>query len=77
LAAVWPRTFDVGPDTRRFYEAMGGGTRLAASRQMLSELLAAIDQNDRELAGKRRLFKAGFAILVVAFVGSLAAALVG
>lgn len=23
LAAVWPRSFDVGPDTRRFYETMG------------------------------------------------------
>lgn len=34
LAAVWPRTFDLGPDTRQFYETMGGGTRLDASRQM-------------------------------------------
>jgi hypothetical protein len=76
LAAVWPRTFDVGPDTRRFYEVMGGSTRLAASRQMLSELLAAIDQNDKELPGKRRLFKVGFALLVVALLGSLTVALV-
>jgi hypothetical protein len=55
---------------------MGGSTRLAASRQMLSELLAAIDQNDKELPGKRRLFKVGFALLVVALLGSLTVALV-
>src|SRR2546430_4945194 len=35
LAAIWPRPFDLGPDTRGFYEEMGATTRLAASRQML------------------------------------------
>jgi hypothetical protein len=76
LAAVWPRTFDVGPDVRRFYEVMGGAPRLTASRQMLLELLAAIDQNDRELPHKRRLFKAGL-VLVLALLGALTVALVG
>jgi len=77
LAAVWPRTFDVGPDPRRFYEAMAARSRLEASRQMLSELLAAIDGNDRRLPDKRRLFKAGFAVLIPALVGCLAAGVTG
>jgi len=76
LAAIWPRTFDLGPDPRKFYEEMGGGTRLAATRQMLSELLAAADENDRQLPAKSRLFKIGFALLVVALLGSLTVALV-
>ena len=77
LASIWPRTFDVGPDPRRFYEAMVTSTRLAASRQMLSELLAAVDVNDRHLPGKNRLFKAGFGVLVVALLGCLGVALTG
>jgi len=75
LAAVWPRTFDVGPDTRTFYETMGASTRLAASRQMLAELLAAIDVNETRLPGKKRLFKAGFRLLVIAIIGALAVAI--
>jgi len=75
LAAVWPRTFDLGPDTRQFYETMGAGTRLDASRQMLAELLAAIDANEKRLPEKKRLFKTGFRLLVVAILGSLAVAL--
>jgi hypothetical protein len=76
LAAVWPRSFDVGPDTRRFYETMGGSTRLDATRQMLSELLAAVDANDKQVPAKRRLFKAGFTLLVIGLLGALAVALV-
>ena len=77
LASVWPRTFDLGPDPRRFYEAMATSTRLVASRQMLSELLAAVDANDRHLPAKNRLFKAGFGVLVVSLLGSLGVALTG
>jgi len=77
LASIWPRTFDVGPDPRRFYEAMATSTRLVASRQMLSELLAAVDVNDRHLPGKNRLFKAGFGVLVGSLVASLGVALTG
>lgn len=77
LAAVWPRTFDLGPDTRRFYETMGAASRLDATRQMLSELLAAVDGNDKQLPTKTQLFKAGFAALVLALLGSLAVALTG
>ena len=51
--------------------------RLAASRQMLSELLAAVDVNDGHLPGKNRLFKAGFGVLVVALLGCLGVALTG
>jgi hypothetical protein len=76
LAAVWPQRFDVGPDTRRFYETMGGSTRLAATRQMLSELLAAVDVNDQRILRKRLLFKAGFTVLVVSLIGALTVALV-
>ena len=76
LAAIWPRTFDLGPDPRKFYEAMGASTRVTATRQMLSELLEAVDENDRQLPGKSRLFKIGFALLVVALLGSLTVALV-
>ena len=77
LASVWPRTFDLGPDPRRFYEAMATSTRLVASRQMLSELLAAVDGNDRHLPRKNRLFKAGFGVLVASLLGCLGVALAG
>jgi hypothetical protein len=77
LAAVWPRTFDVGPDTRDFYEKMATSTRLEASRQMLTELLVAGDANDFQLPIKRRLFKAGFAVLVAGLLGALPIALGG
>ncbi len=77
LASIWPRRFDLGPDPRRFYEAMATSTRLAASRQMLSELLAAVDANDRHLPGKNTLFKAGFGVLLGSLLGCLGVALTG
>jgi hypothetical protein len=77
LAAVWPRELDAGPDPRSFYEAMATGTRLEATRKMLAELLAAAEANRGRVTGKRRLFKAGFALLVVALLGALAVALAG
>jgi hypothetical protein len=75
LAAVWPRRFDLGPDTRRFYETMGMSSRLEASRQMLTELLVAVEENDLRLPAKAKLFKSGFALLVIALLGSLTVAL--
>jgi hypothetical protein len=42
---------------------------------MVSDLVAAIDENDTQLPTKNRLFKAGFGFLVIALVGSLAVAL--
>jgi hypothetical protein len=77
LAAVWPRELDAGPDPRSFYEAMATGTRLEATRKMLAELLAAAEANRGPVTGKRRLFKAGFALLVAALLGALAVALAG
>jgi hypothetical protein len=77
LAAVWPRELDAGPDPRSFYEAMATGTRLEATRKMLAELLAAAEANRGRVTGKRRLFKAGFALLVAALLGALAVALAG
>ncbi len=52
-------------------------TRVDASRQMLAELLAAIDRNNRRVPDKNRLFKAGFALLIPALVGCLAAGVAG
>src|SRR3989442_13453404 len=76
LAAIWPRTFDLGPDPREFYEVMGTSRRVAATRQMLSEPLKAVDEHGRQLPGKNRLLKFGFALLVVALMGSLTVAFV-
>jgi hypothetical protein len=76
LATVWPRTFDVGPDPRRFYETMAGATRVQSARQMLSELIAAGEHNAAQLPGRRRLFKVGFALLVAGLLASLIVALV-
>jgi hypothetical protein len=73
LGTVWPRVFDAGPEPRTFYERYGGGTRLDASRAMLSELLAAKDTNDPLLSVKNRVFKWGFGILIVAILVSLLA----
>jgi hypothetical protein len=74
LAAVWPRHFDLGPDTRAFYERMRTSTELVALRQMLAELLAAIEENDARTPDKGRLFKVGFALVVIGLLGALAVA---
>jgi hypothetical protein len=76
LATVWPRAFDVGPDPRRFYETMAGSTPVQSARQMLSELIAASEHNAGQLPRKRRLFKAGFALLVAGLLAALIVALV-
>ena len=76
LAVIWPRRFDVGPDPGRFYQAFGSSPAIVASRQMLSELLAAIDTNDAVLPAKGRLFKLGFSALVLSLLGCLPVALI-
>jgi hypothetical protein len=48
LAAIWPRTLDSGPNWRLFYEQHGGGEPEAVGRQMLAELLAAVELNDAQ-----------------------------
>jgi hypothetical protein len=68
LIAVWPRKLDEGPNLRAFYLLFGGGTAEAAGRQMLSELLTAIEGNDKK-TGKSGLFKFGFSIMVIGLIG--------
>jgi hypothetical protein len=73
LCAVWPRALDAGPDWRVFYGRWGASTPSDAGRQMLSELLDAIDRNDiraRDHYGKVILFKAGFVLTAAGFIGS-------
>ena len=76
---MWPVRLDTGPDTRAFFETFGGGLELTTKRQMLADLLAAVDRNDvhRQLRLKDRVFKLAFALLVVSLLGSLAVALTG
>jgi hypothetical protein len=73
LWAVWPAKVDTGPDTRAFFEAFGGGFELSTKRQMLADLLAAVERNDADV----RLRIKAFGLLVTAFLGSLAVALTG
>jgi hypothetical protein len=73
LAAVWPREFDAGPDPVTFYDRFGGGTRLDASRAMLSETVSATDKNAPLLAFKNQLFKLGFGVFIFAILVSLLA----
>lgn len=75
LWAVWPRSFDAGPDPRAFYEQFGGVDRASAGRQMLAELLAARERNDRFQPRKVALFKLGLGLVVLALVGSVPIAL--
>lgn len=79
LWTVWPAKLDTGPDTRAFFETFGGGFELETKRQMLADLLSAVERNDadRRLRVKDRVFKVAFAFLVVALLGSLAVALTG
>ena len=76
LVTIWPRKFDVGPDTRTFYEEMTGSMRIHAASQMLSELLVAIDRNDKQILAKHRLFRIAFLVLLVGLLGCLVVALV-
>jgi hypothetical protein len=79
LWGVWPAKLDTGPDTRTFFETFGGGFELQTKRQMLADLLTAVDRNDsdRRLHMKGRGFKLAFGLLVISLLGSLAVALTG
>jgi hypothetical protein len=79
LWAVWPARLDTGPDTRAFFETFGGGFELATKRQMLADLLVAVDRNDADphLRMKDRVFKLAFGLLVVSLLGAFAVALTG
>lgn len=69
LAAIWPRSFDVGPNWREFYDTFGGGSASEVGQQMLAELLQAVEGNDEKAPRKNTPFKIGFAILAVSLVG--------
>lgn len=69
IYAIWPRPFDVGADLRAFYDAMGGATQLAASRQMLAQLLRAIDDNAAALPRqKATAVRAGTGITLLGLI---------
>jgi hypothetical protein len=74
IAAMWPRRFDFGPELRQFYESMSGSTRLEASRQMLAEVLKAVEANIKP--GKSVLYWIGLALFVVSLLGCIPIALV-
>ena len=78
LVTVWPRKLDEGPNWREFYETFGGGTAKSVGRQMLAELLAAIDENARRTRSRKPLavFKAGLILMAVSLVISVPIALV-
>lgn len=48
----------------------------AASIQMLGELLAAIEENERRMPFKGRVFKLGFEVLALALAATFVVALV-
>lgn len=79
LWVVWPAKLDTGPDTRAFFETFGGGFELATKKQMLADLLAAVDRNDldHQLRRRDRVFRWSFRLLVVSLLGALAVALTG
>jgi hypothetical protein len=79
LATVWPRRLDAGPSVRTFYETFGNGTPLDVSRQMLAELIATIDANER-IARARKLdglVKASLILIVLSIAGAIPIALLG
>jgi hypothetical protein len=79
LWVVWPVKLDTGPDTRAFFEAFGGGFEITTKKQMLADLLAAVDRNDLDdrLRTRNRVFSWSFILLVMSLLGSLAVALTG
>jgi hypothetical protein len=75
LLCVWPRALDEGPNLRTFFETFGGQPYPEVALQMLGELLAAVEGNELRAPPKGRVFKAGFATLVVSLAGAFLVAL--
>jgi hypothetical protein len=72
LLSVRPQEYDQGPDTRQSFERFGGLDYVAAGLQMLGELLAAVERNERVvIPRKTRLFTRGFVVFVVGLIGAL------
>jgi hypothetical protein len=80
LVAIWPRRFSIGPDLDRFYGSFGSGSPIAASRQMLSELVSAADFNLRR--GKNQHFakvsflRVALVLLLASLIGCVPVALI-
>jgi len=68
-STLWPRQFDSGPNLRQFYEKWGGSTLVDVHRQMMGELLDAIDKNKRILPSKERAFNIGAGALAFTIIG--------
>jgi hypothetical protein len=67
-STLWPRLFDSGPNLRQFYEKWGGSTLVDVHRQMVGELLDAIDNNRGILPGKELAFNVGAATLAFTLI---------
>jgi hypothetical protein len=70
---------DYGPSLRAFYEAFGGGAAVDVARQMLAELLGAIETNDRVIRTQKpeMLIELSLALIVLCVVGAVPLALLG
>ena len=79
LAVVWPRSADLGPSLRAFYEAFGGGAADDVARQMLAELLETIETNDRVIRTQKSqlLIELSLILIVLSVVGAVPLALLG
>lgn len=73
FVVLWPRGLDTGPNWRTFYERYGGEAAADVGRQMLSELLDAVERNNDNLSsshGKIFVLKAAFSLLVASLIGA-------
>jgi|ERR671934_896301 hypothetical protein len=79
LVAIWPQRLDVGPSLRAFYETFGSGAAVDIARQMLAELLEAIDANDRVTNARKpeMLIKLSLVLIVLSLGGAIPVALLG
>jgi hypothetical protein len=79
LVAVWPRTFDVGPSLRAFYDTLGSEATVDVARQMLAELLEAIETNDRVTRAHKpeALIELSLVLILLSLIGAVPVALLG
>jgi hypothetical protein len=79
LAVVWPRSLDLGPSLRAFYDAFGGGPAVDVGRQMLAELIETIETNDRVIHAQRPevLIELSLVLIALSVVGAVPLALLG
>lgn len=79
LVAVWPRSFDVGPSLRAFYDTHGSGAAVDVARHLLAELLEAIETNDRVTRAHKAetLVELSLVLIVLCLIGAIPVALLG